>query len=120
DPWLRFHLRMLEFPYNSIQYDLDVLALHVGWTKSKKDFSSTREWDSELIFSLTLLRRQDDEICRRLSLILLKIIRAMQSASIDDLGIFRPIVREIEMYVKLTGVSHLKHMLEILSGKSVL
>ncbi|KAJ3347040.1 hypothetical protein HDU83_002439 [Entophlyctis luteolus] len=118
DPWLRFHLRMLEFPRNSIQYDLDMIALYCSWPKSKNDFLSVREWNVELLFWLTLLRKQDDEICHRLSLILLKVHKATPQGV--DFGEFAEIVREIQMYVKLTGVPHLENMINLLSGKLAL
>ncbi|KAJ3195923.1 Coiled-coil domain-containing protein 17, partial [Entophlyctis luteolus] len=107
DPWLRFHLRMLEFPLNSIQYDLDVLALHIGWTKSKREYSSTREWNMDLIFSLMLARKQSDEICHRLGLVLFKVHKFQDIIEPDE---FSPIVREIQMYSKMVGETNLKQM----------
>ncbi|KAJ3384506.1 hypothetical protein HDU84_002899 [Entophlyctis sp. JEL0112] len=113
DPWLRFHLRMLEFPLNSIQYDLDVLALHIGWTKSKREYSSTREWNMDLIFSLMLARKQSDEICHRLGLVLFKVHKFQDIIEPDE---FSPIVREIQMYSKMVGETNLKQMVKMISA----
>ncbi|KAJ3130989.1 hypothetical protein HK100_007054 [Physocladia obscura] len=125
--WFKHHLRMLEFPHASIQYDLDELARHVGYTRRKREFATTRDWNMDLILSLTLMHKQDEETCRRLSLVLLKISKTdgnvVNENSVKLVGDYSPdytsIVREIKMFVKMAGLVHLKHMLLVFFNEKV-
>ncbi|KAJ3131475.1 hypothetical protein HK100_006336, partial [Physocladia obscura] len=108
--WLKHHIRMLDFPSKSIQYDLDELARHIEYPRSKKEFESTRDWNRDVILSLMLNHRHDEETCHRLSLILFKI-----SKTADIPALYSPnhtsIVSDIKVFVKMEKLTHLQHML---------
>ncbi|KAJ3120353.1 hypothetical protein HK100_012835 [Physocladia obscura] len=110
--WLKHHIRMLDFPDKSIQYDLDELARLIKYPRSKKEFESTRDWNRDVILSLTLQHKHDEETCRRLSLVLFKI-----SKTADIPALYSPnhasIISDIKVFVKMGKLTHLQHMLTL-------
>ncbi|KAJ3120354.1 hypothetical protein HK100_012836 [Physocladia obscura] len=110
DLWLKHHLRMLEFPENTIQYELDELARHLGYSRSKKEFPSTCEWNSDVILSLTLHHKNDEFIGQKLSLVLFKISKTAANPTLFSKNHYTT-VQDIKVFVKLSGWTHLHNML---------
>ncbi|KAJ3081911.1 hypothetical protein HDU99_004235 [Rhizoclosmatium hyalinum] len=108
DEWLNHTLQMVE-PENSIKYDLDELEAHLR-TKNPGSVAQGMK-PVDLILHLTLKKLADEEICRRVSLIIYK-LSTMETLKPDQSAL----LREIRMYVKMLGLVHLKHMLALISS----
>ncbi|KAJ3076419.1 hypothetical protein HDU98_003282 [Podochytrium sp. JEL0797] len=106
DPALKHLLEMLD-PHTSPLYDMKELAYYLRRPDAEAN-------PVDLILHLTMSKKTDEEICRRLSLVLYKLSTQKEL----DVG-QRGLLREIKMYAKTMGLVHLKHLLALFPALSL-
>ncbi|KAJ3265611.1 hypothetical protein HDU77_004619 [Chytriomyces hyalinus] len=101
DTWLLYHLRMVQLN-ESIPFDLDVISKRVGIEQQPR---------GDLVLSLTMARRVDEEVCKHLSHICFKLwkIGSVRQASPDEIML----AHDIRAYTRMNGLSHLKHAVSL-------
>ncbi|KAJ3401680.1 hypothetical protein HDU80_005802 [Chytriomyces hyalinus] len=101
DTWLLYHLRMVQLN-ESIPFDLDVISKRVGIEQQQQQ----QQARGDLVLSLTMARRVDEEVCKHLSHICFKLwkIGSVRQASPDE----TMLAHDIRAYARMNGLSHLK------------
>ncbi|KAJ3239410.1 hypothetical protein HDU81_006088 [Chytriomyces hyalinus] len=106
DSWLLFHLRMVRLD-ESISYDLDMISRDAGIVRK----TSSGGVGGDLVLTLTMARKADEEICRRLSHACFKLwkISSVRDPAPDEIIL----ARDIRAYARMLGLVHLKHAVDL-------
>ncbi|KAJ3023735.1 UNVERIFIED_CONTAM: ribosomal protein S14, S11 [Siphonaria sp. JEL0065] len=97
DPWLRYNLQMVD-PRSSVAFDLAEIELYLHSKYPSSVKAGIKPVD--LVLYLTLSKKTDEPVCRRLSLILYK-LSTLDALDVDQ----KALLREIRMYVKMMGLA---------------
>ncbi|KAJ3401679.1 hypothetical protein CcCBS67573_g01997 [Chytriomyces confervae] len=113
DTWLLFHLRMVQLD-ESISYDLDMISKYAGIIrKTGSGGSGVGGSGGDLVLTLTMARKADEEICRRLSHACFKLwkISCVRDPAPDEIIL----ARDIRAYARMLGLVHLKHAADLVA-----